>query len=76
MSREGAFRVEGVILEVLANRTCRVELSNGHKLLGFVAGRAKNSFAPVAGQKVTLQLSSYDLSEGRILVDAQKNFKL
>ena len=36
-----AFRVEGLVIEVLPNRTYRVELANGHKLLGFVAGRSK-----------------------------------
>jgi len=70
MAREDAFVVEGVIIEVLPNRTYRVELPNGHRLLGFVAGRAnKAGFAAVAGQKETLGLSPYDLSEGRILAE-------
>jgi translation initiation factor IF-1 len=45
-----------------------VELANGHRLLAFVAGRAKSGFAGLApGETVTLQLTPYDLSVGRIL---------
>jgi translation initiation factor IF-1 len=67
MAREGAFVVEGVIIETLPNGTYRVELPNGHRLLGFVTGKAKAGFAAAAGQKVTVELSPFDLSEGRIL---------
>ncbi len=70
MSGDDAFQVEGVIVEVLPNGTYRVELANGHRLLGFIAGKRKLTVGPLgAGDKVRLQLSSYDLSEGRILVD-------
>ena len=69
MSGDSAFRVEGVVLEVLPNGTYRVELSNGHQLLAFVAGKAKLSFGPLApGDKVKLQLTPFDLSQGRILL--------
>jgi len=69
MSRDDAFRVEGVVLEVLLNGTYRVELANGHRLLAFVAGKAKSSFGPlVPGDKVKLQLTPFDLSQGRILL--------
>jgi translation initiation factor IF-1 len=73
MARTDAFKVEGVVLEALANKTYRVELANGHRLLAFIAGKAKASgfhFAP--GERVNLQLSPYDLSEGRILVELKK----
>jgi translation initiation factor IF-1 len=47
----------------------RVELANGHRLLAYVTGRARLSFARlVAGDKVRLEMSPYDLSEGRIIV--------
>jgi translation initiation factor IF-1 len=69
MRRAGAIVVEGVIVEALANGTYRVELANGHRLRAFVAGRARLSFARLAVQdKVRLELSPYDLSEGRIVV--------
>jgi translation initiation factor IF-1 len=73
MAGEGAFKVEGVVVEALPNKTYRVQLVNGHKLLAFVAGRAKQTFAGLApGDKVKLQLSPYDLSEGRIVVETKK----
>jgi len=72
MARENAFKVEGVILEVLSEKTYRVELANGHRLLGFVPGKARPSMARFApGEKVQLQVSPFDLSEGRILVERQ-----
>ena len=72
MASEDAFRVEGVVVEALPNGTYRVALSNGHQLLGFVTGKARSVFAAKPGQKVMLQLSPYDLSQGRILVEKKK----
>jgi translation initiation factor IF-1 len=64
------------VTDVLANGTYRAELKNGHRLTAFVAGRAKKHFAGLrAGDKVTLQLTPYDLSAGRIIVEAAKNLK-
>lgn len=73
MAGESAFKVEGVIVEVLSEKTYRVELANGHQLLGFIAGRVKPGMARFTlGQKVRLQLSPFDLSEGRILAERQR----
>ena len=70
MQRNDAFKVEGTVMDVLSKTTCRVELANGHRLLGFVAGKARLNFGPlVPGQKVRLQLSPCDLSHGRIISD-------
>jgi translation initiation factor IF-1 len=66
MQRNDAFKVEGTVMNVLSNRTCRVELANGHRLLGFIGARL-NCRPLVTGQKVQLQLSPCDLSHGRIL---------
>ena len=74
MAGTSAFQVEGVVLEALANGTYRLELANGHRLLGFVAGRARKAavrFAP--GETVKLNLTPYDLSAGRILVGTKKD---
>ena len=72
MAREGAFEVEGAVVEVLPNKMYRVELANGHRLLAFVAGKANLSFVRLApGDKVRLELSPYDLSVGRIIVETQ-----
>ncbi len=62
--------VEGVVVEVLTNKTYRVELANGHHLVAFVPGRARLNFLRwAAGDKVKLEMSPYDLSEGRIVVE-------
>jgi len=72
MAREGAIEVEGAVVEVLPNKMYRVELANGHRLLAFVPGKARLSFACLApGDKVRLELSPYDLSAGRIIVETQ-----
>ena len=72
MAREGAIEVEGAVVEVLPNRMYRVELANGHRLLAFVAGKARLSFAGLApGDKVRLEMSPYDLSAGRIIVETK-----
>jgi len=72
MAREGAIEVEGAVIEVLPNKMYRVELANGHRLLAFVPGKARLRFACLApGDKVRLELSPYDLSAGRIIVETR-----
>ena len=74
MAREGAVEVEGVIVEVLPRNMHRVELANGHRLLGFVPGKVRSALAPLMpGDKVQVHLSLYDLSVGRIIRHAQTN---
>jgi translation initiation factor IF-1 len=69
MAGESAFQVEGIVVEALPNKTYWAELSNGHKVLAFIAGKAKQKSAQLApGDKVQLRLSPYDLSKGRIMV--------
>jgi translation initiation factor IF-1 len=68
MAGESAFTVEGIVLETLPKRMYRVELPNGHRVLAYATGKAKESFVAKAGDKVKLQMSPYDLSEGRIIV--------
>ena len=73
MAGTDAFKVEGVVVAALPNKTYQVELANGHRLRAFVAGKARRSFAGLApGDKVKLQLTPYDLSAGRILVETKK----
>jgi translation initiation factor IF-1 len=69
MSGDSAFKVEGVVVEVLPNGTYQVQLANGHRLLGFVAGRnTKRVIGSIAADdRVRVQLSPFDLSQGRIL---------
>ena len=73
MARENAIEVEGIVVEVLSNRTYRVELANGHRVLAFVAGRARSSYVRLApGDNVWLEMSPFDLSEGRIRLQAER----
>ena len=66
MARADAFRVEGVVVEVLRQWLCRVQLANGHRVLAF--GKAKPGCQPPGmGDKIMLELSPYDLSKGRII---------
>jgi len=57
------------VVETMPHRLYRVELSNGHKVLAYATGKAKQDFAAKAGDRVKLQMSPYDLSEGRIVVE-------
>jgi translation initiation factor IF-1 len=73
MSRAGAFKVEGAVIAVLPNQTCCIELANGHRLTGFVTGKDRSRVGQLtAGARVRLELSPYDLSEGRIILETQK----
>ena len=69
MAAECAFKVEGVVIQTMPKRLYRVELSNGHQVLAYATGKARESFAAKAGDRVKLQMSPYDLSEGRIIVE-------
>lgn len=72
MAGESAFKVEGLVLETMPNRLYRVQLPNGHKVLAYATGKAKETFAAKTGDKVKLQMSPYDLSEGRIIVETDR----
>ena len=70
MARTDGIKVEGSVVEVLPNKTYRVELSNGHRVVTFVSGKARLNFPRLTpGEKVMLEMSPYDLSEGRIVVE-------
>ena len=72
MPGNDAFKVEGRVREAFPNGTYRVELKNGHCLTAFFAGSAKKKTARLsAGSSVKLQLTPYDLSVGRILVETK-----
>ncbi len=68
MGKEQPIRVDGTILETLPNATFRVELENQHKVLAHVSGKMRMHFIKILpGDKVTVELSQYDLSRGRIV---------
>ena len=67
MAKEEAIQVEGMVVEALPNAVFRVELENGHKILAHVAGKMRMHFIRILpGDKVTVELSPYDLTRGRI----------
>ncbi|MCY0864859.1 MAG: translation initiation factor IF-1 [Sulfobacillus sp.] len=67
MAKEDAIEVEGTVIEPLPNAMFRVELSNGHKVLAHVSGKIRMHFIKILpGDRVTVQLSPYDLTRGRI----------
>ena len=67
LSKEDNIEVEGVILEALPNATFKVELSNGHKILAHVSGKLRMNFIRILpGDRVTVEMSPYDLTKGRI----------
>lgn len=66
--KEEAIIVEGKVIETLPNAMFRVELANGHKVLGHISGKMRMHFIRILpGDSVTLELSPYDLSRGRII---------
>jgi translation initiation factor IF-1 len=58
---------EGVVAEVLPDARCRVQLENGHEVIAYTSGRMKkNRIRILAGDRVTVEMTPYDLSKGRI----------
>jgi translation initiation factor IF-1 len=67
MSKEDVIEVEGKVIEPLPNAMFRVELDNGHQVLAHISGKMRMHFIKILpGDKVTLELSPYDLNRGRI----------
>jgi translation initiation factor IF-1 len=68
LAKEQAITVEGKVLESLPNAMFNVELENGHKVLAHVSGKMRMHFIKILpGDRVTLELSPYDLTRGRIV---------
>ena len=67
MAKEELIEMQGVVNEVLPDSRYRVTLDNGHQLVAYSAGKMKKNHSRIlAGDRVTLELSPYDLSKGRI----------
>ena len=72
MPKEEAIEIEGTVSEILPNAMFRVELDNGHKVLAHISGKMRMHFIKILkGDKVTVELSPYDLSRGRITYRAK-----
>lgn len=67
MAKEEAIIVDGTVMEPLPNAMFRVELENGHKILAHISGKMRMHYIRILpGDKVTVELSPYDLTKGRI----------
>ena len=72
MAKADVIEVEGTVLETLPNAMFRVELVNGHRVLAHLSGKMRMHFIKILpGDRVTVQLSPYDLSRGRITYRAK-----
>jgi translation initiation factor IF-1 len=68
MAKEELIEMNGLVSEVLPEMRFRVDLDNGHKMIAYTSGRMKkNHIRILAGDRVTLELSPYDLTKGRIV---------
>jgi translation initiation factor IF-1 len=68
MAKEESIRMEGKVIETLPNTTFRVELENGHKVMAHISGRMRKHYIRILrGDQVTVELTPYDLSKGRIV---------
>ena len=67
MAKEEMLEFEGVVEEVLPDARCRVKLDNGHEVVAYTSGRMKkNRIRILAGDRVTIEMTPYDLTKGRI----------
>lgn len=67
MAKEGVIEVEGIVEEVLPNANFKVKLENGHIVLAHISGKLRQNYIKILqGDRVTLELSPYDLDRGRI----------
>ncbi len=68
MSKSDVVEIEGTVVEKLPNAMFQVELENGHRVLAHISGKLRMNFIKIVpGDKVTLELSPYDLTKGRII---------
>jgi translation initiation factor IF-1 len=67
MSKQGPIKIDGEIIDTLPNAMFRVKLDNGHEVLAHISGKMRMHFIKIlVGDRVTVELSPYDLSRGRI----------
>ena len=67
MAKDDVIEIEGTVLESLPNAMFKVELPNGHQILAHISGKLRMNFIRILpGDKVTIEMSPYDLTKGRI----------
>jgi translation initiation factor IF-1 len=68
MAKEELIELEGLVTEILPDTRYRVQLDNGHFIVAYTAGRMrKNRIKTLAGDRVTVEMSAYDLDKGRVI---------
>lgn len=68
MAKTDSIRLEGEVLESLPSATFKVRLDNGHEILGHISGKMRMHYIRIlAGDRVTVEMSPYDLTKGRIV---------
>jgi translation initiation factor IF-1 len=67
LTKDDVIELEGTVIEALPNAMFRVELANGHKILAHISGKLRMNYIKIlAGDRVTVEMSPYDLNKGRI----------
>jgi len=73
LSKEDNFELQGTVIELLPESRCMVELENGHKVLCYTAGKLKKfKIRMLVGDNVTVEMTPYDLTKGRITFRGKK----
>ena len=68
MAKQGPISMDGIITDTLPNAMFRVKLDNGHEILAVISGKMRMHYIKIlVGDKVTVEMSPYDLSKGRII---------
>ena len=72
MAKEDVIEMQGTVLDTLPNTMFRVELENGHVVVAHISGKMRKNYIRIlAGDKVTVEMTPYDLSKGRIVFRAR-----
>ncbi|HMU42715.1 MAG TPA: translation initiation factor IF-1 [Ignavibacteriaceae bacterium] len=67
MAKQGPIKIDGIVTDTLPNAQFRVKLDNGHEILAHISGKMRMHFIKIlVGDKVSIELSPYDLTKGRI----------
>jgi translation initiation factor IF-1 len=68
MAKQGPITMDGIITDTLPNAMFRVKLENGHEVLAMISGKMRMNYIKIlVGDRVTIEMSPYDLSKGRII---------
>ncbi len=66
--KEETIQVEGIVVEALPNTTFKIKLDNGHTIMAYISGRMRKNYIRILpGDRVTVELTPYDLTKGRII---------